>query len=64
MLDPAGKMFPDISCHLGNLIDIILATDFDAMICLSGSIGFVNTVDLLRTSLTRIATHLRPMGWP
>jgi len=32
------------------------------MVCLDGSIGFVKTVDNLRASLKRIATHLRPDG--
>lgn len=62
MLDIAGKKFPGIRFHLGNLIDFELETDFDAMICLYGSIGFVKTVDNLRASMKRIAAHLRPGG--
>lgn len=62
MLALARKKFPDIGFHLGNLIDFTLETDFDAMICLYGSIGFVKTVDNLRASMKRIAAHLRPGG--
>lgn len=62
MLDLAREKFPDIRFHLGNLIDFELPTEFDAMICLYGSIGFVKTVDNLRASMKRIATHLRPDG--
>jgi SAM-dependent methyltransferase len=62
MLDLAREKFPDIRFHLGNLIDFELQTGFDAMICLYGSIGFVKTVDNLRASMKRIATHLRPDG--
>jgi SAM-dependent methyltransferase len=62
MLELARKKFPDIGFHLGNLIDFTLETEFDAMICLYGSIGFVKTVDNLRASLKRIAAHLRPDG--
>jgi len=62
MLDLAREKFPDIRFHLGNLIDFKLDMDFDAMICLYGSIGFVKTVDNLRASMRRIATHLRPNG--
>jgi SAM-dependent methyltransferase len=62
MLDLAREKFPDIRFHLGNLIDFKLETDFDAMICLYGSIGFVKTVDNLRASMKRIATYLRPGG--
>jgi len=62
MLDLAREKFPAIRFHLANLIDFKLEMDFDAMVCLYGSIGFVKTVDNLRASLKRIATHLRPDG--
>ena len=62
MLDLAREKFPDIKFHSGNLIDFKLETDFDAIICLYGSIGFVKTVENLRASMKRIATHLRPDG--
>ena len=62
MLALARKKFPDLRFHLGNLIDFELEMDFDAVICLYGSIGFVKTVDNLRGSMERIAAHLRPDG--
>lgn len=62
MLDLAKKKFPDIRFYSGNLVDFSLKTDFDAMICLYGSIGFVKTVDNLRASMKRMAAHLRPDG--
>lgn len=62
MLALARKKFPDLKFYFGNLIDFELETDFDAMICLYGSIGFVKTVDNLRASMKRIAGHLRPDG--
>jgi SAM-dependent methyltransferase len=62
MLDLAREKFPDVRFHLGNLIDFKLNSDFDAMICLYGSIGFVRTVDNLRASMKRIAAHLPPDG--
>ncbi len=62
MLAMARKKFPDLRFHLGNLIDFELKMDFDAIICLYGSIGFVKTVENLRASMERIATHLRPDG--
>ena len=62
MLNLAREKFPGIRFHLGNLIDFKLDSDFDAMICLYGSIGFVKTVDNLRASMKRIAAHLRPDG--
>jgi len=62
MLNLAREKFPGIRFHLGNLIDFKLDSDFDAMICLYGSIGFVKTVDNLRASMKRIAAHLRSDG--
>jgi len=62
MLTLARKKFPDLRFHLGNLIDFELEMDFDAIICLYGSIGFVKTVDNLRAAMERIAAHLRPDG--
>lgn len=62
MLDLARKKFPDLKFHFGNLIDFELETDFDVMVCLYGSIGFVKNVDNLRASMKRIAAHLRLDG--
>ena len=62
MLALARKKFPDLRFHLGNLIDFELDADYDAMICLYGSIGFVKTVDNLRASVKSIMAHLRPNG--
>ena len=62
MLALARKKSPEIRFHFGNLINFELETDFDAMICLYGSIGFVKTVDNLRSSMERIAAQLRPDG--
>lgn len=62
MLEIAKNKFPGIKFHLANLIDFELEADFDAMICLYGSIGFVKTVHNLRASMKRIAFHLRPDG--
>ena len=62
MLGLAREKFPGIGFHLGDLIDFNLEAEFDALICLYGSIGFVRTVDNLRASLRRMAAHLRPGG--
>ena len=62
MLSLAREKFPDINFHLGNLIDFNLDAEFDAMVCLYGSIGFVKTVDNLRAAMQTMAAHLRPNG--
>ena len=62
MLALARKKFPGVRFYPGNLIDFKLDAEFDAMVCLYGSIGFVKTVDNLRASMKRMAAHLRPKG--
>jgi SAM-dependent methyltransferase len=62
MLALARRKFPDVAFHLGNLVDFALDAEFDAIVCLYGSIGFVRTVDRLRAAMRRIAAHLRPGG--
>ncbi|EXJ11072.1 class I SAM-dependent DNA methyltransferase [Imhoffiella purpurea] len=62
MLALARKKFPGLEFHSGNLIDFDLDRDFDAIVCLYGSIGFVKTLDNLRAAMQRIAAHLRPDG--
>ncbi|EAT15749.1 class I SAM-dependent methyltransferase [Desulfuromonas acetoxidans] len=62
MLAVAERKFPSLTFHRGNLIDFDVKTEFDAMICLYGSIGFVKSVDNLRTTMKRVAAQLRPNG--
>ena len=62
MLALAQEKFPGLSFHCGNMIDFTVDAEFDAMICLYGSIGFVRTVDNLRAAMGRMAAHLRPGG--
>lgn len=62
MLSVARRKFPELTFHVGNLIDFQLEERFDAMICLYGSIGFVRSVENLRASMQRLAAHLRPNG--
>ena len=62
MLNLARQKFPDIRFYSGNLVDFELETDFDAMVCLYGSIGFVKTVENLRAAMKCIAARLRPGG--
>jgi len=62
MLAVAENKFPNLPFHCGNLIDFDVKADFDAMICLYGSICFVKTVANLRASMQRVAAQLRPNG--
>lgn len=62
MLALAREKFPDLRFHRGDLTDFSLEDHFDAMICLYGSIGFVKTVENLKSSLRSMAAGLRPGG--
>ncbi|WP_419786075.1 class I SAM-dependent DNA methyltransferase [Pseudodesulfovibrio sp.] len=62
MLALARAKFPGIPFHLGDMTDFRLDAEFDAMICLYGSIGFVRTIDGLRSAMHCIAAGLRPGG--
>ena len=62
MLAIAERKFPNLPFHRDNLIDFDVKADFDVMICLYGSIGFVKTVANLRAALKRVAAQLRPDG--
>lgn len=62
MLKRARSKFPTLAFYQGNLIDFSIEPEFDALICLYGSIGFVKTVPNLHSAMQRIAAHLRPNG--
>ncbi len=62
MLHVARSKFPDLPLHYGDMVDFHLEQEFDAVICMYGSIGFVRTFDKLRAATMRIAAHLRPDG--
>ena len=62
MLAHATRKFPDVEFHLGDMLDFRLNRDFDALVCLYGSIGLVRTLDNLYGALVTFAMHLKPGG--
>jgi len=62
MLDIARHKFPDIEFHLGNMVDFSIDKEFDAQVCLWGSIGFMKTHEYLDQALVTFAAHLKPGG--
>ncbi len=62
MLALAAANFPDVEFHLGDMLDFDLGRDFDALMCLYGSIGFVRTPANLNKALAAFARHLKPGG--
>ena len=62
MLSRAKGKFPDIEFVNHDMMNFALDRQFDAMICLYGSIGFVRTPENLNRSLYTFAAHLKEGG--
>jgi ubiquinone/menaquinone biosynthesis C-methylase UbiE len=62
MLARAQKKFPDIKFIRGDMIDFRINQQFDALVCLYGSIGFTRTVKNLNRALVTFARHMKPGG--
>jgi len=62
MLAIARRKFPDVAFHSGDMADFAIGREFDAMVCLWGSIGFVRTPERLNQALVTFAAHLKSGG--
>ena len=62
MLEIARAKLPGITFHQGDMATFDLACEYDAVITLFSSIGYVKTVERLNTTLTCLARHTRPGG--
>jgi ubiquinone/menaquinone biosynthesis C-methylase UbiE len=62
MLALARKQYPTIDFHNLSMIDFDLDECFGAIICLYGSIGFVQTVENLNNTLRAFFKHMDPGG--
>ena len=62
MLAHAIRKFPDVKFHLGDMVDFAIGREFDALVCLYGSIGFVRTPGNLNRALVTFAAHLKHGG--
>jgi len=62
MLAVARKKFPDVPFYQGNMTDFSLDRQFDVIIYLYGSIGFVRTNEKLKLTLKNMVRHLLPGG--
>ena len=62
MLARAMDKYPDVEFHLGDMVDFDIGREFDAQVCLWGSIGFVRTPEKLNRSLFTFAAHLKHGG--
>lgn len=62
MLDMARKRVPDVPLHLADMRQLNLGRDFDAVICLFSSIGYITDPVELRATVQRLVDHVGPGG--
>jgi ubiquinone/menaquinone biosynthesis C-methylase UbiE len=62
MLAIAKKKHPKIRFHQGDMTDFDLGRQFDAIVCLFSSIGYVKTKSRLQKAVKNMSRHLLPGG--
>jgi ubiquinone/menaquinone biosynthesis C-methylase UbiE len=62
MLKVARKKHPEIRFHQGDMTDFDLGRQFDVIVCLFSSIGYVKTKARLQKAIKNISKHLLPGG--
>jgi SAM-dependent methyltransferase len=62
LLAIARRRNPEISFHQGDMVDLDLGRTYDVVTCLFSAIGYVKTLDRLRSAISSMARHLAPGG--
>ena len=62
MLTVARQRFPDTAFHQADMVDFQLDHQFDVIVCLFSSIGYVKTVSQLQQTLQSMSRHVHPGG--
>jgi SAM-dependent methyltransferase len=62
MLRIARAKHPDVSFHAGDMADFELGRQFDVVVSLFSSVGYVRTPDRLAKAVAAMARHVRPGG--
>ena len=62
MLSVARKKHPKITFHQGDMTDFDLGRQFDVIVCLFSSIGYVKTKARLQKAIKTMNRHLHPGG--
>lgn len=62
MLAIARERCPDITFHHADVVDFDLGRQFDVVVCLFSSIGYVKTVERMRRAVRNMSRHLVPGG--
>lgn len=62
MAELARRKLPLVPIHLGDMRDFDLGQEFDIVLCLFSSIGYMKTFAELRTAAENLIRHLAPGG--
>jgi SAM-dependent methyltransferase len=62
MLEVARTRLPDVPLHLADMRKLDLGRQFDAVVCLFSSIGYITDPSELRSTIARLAAHVGPGG--
>jgi ubiquinone/menaquinone biosynthesis C-methylase UbiE len=62
MLDVARARHSSIPFHQGDMVDFDIGRQFDVIVCLYSSIGYVKTEPRLLKAVANMARHMRPGG--
>jgi ubiquinone/menaquinone biosynthesis C-methylase UbiE len=62
ILAVARQRHPDVTFVKGDMVDFSLSHRFDVVVCLFGAIGYVQTEERLRKTISTFMRHLNPGG--
>jgi SAM-dependent methyltransferase len=62
MLAVARERLPNVRFHEFDMAEFDLGRQFDVVVCMSSSIGYVQTEERLRAAIASMARHLEPGG--
>lgn len=62
MLDIARERLPDITFYAGDMTSFELNKQYDVVICMFSSVGYVKTVEAMRQAIANFARHTKPGG--
>ncbi len=62
MLDIAAEKLPGVKLRQGDMVDFDLEQQFDVIVCLFSSIGYVGTGTKLEQAIQNMANHAKPGG--
>lgn len=62
MVRVAQAKVPSAKLHVGDMVDLDLGRTFDAVVSLYTVVGYLPSLDALRTAIRRLVAHLEPDG--